>query len=103
MRASAWQGLQGCSGSRRGDRSGDRDTGRCGPGRGACSCAIATELPARREAELHEAARLLGIGHVTVLDYIDKHLAEAPVDKIRRELVSAIRRHRPQIVVDFRS
>jgi LmbE family N-acetylglucosaminyl deacetylase len=59
------------------------------------------DLPARREAELHEAARLLGIGHVTVLDYLDKHLAEAPADKIRRELVSAIRRHRPHIVVSF--
>ena len=36
------------------------------------------DLPARREAELREAARILGIGHVTVLDYLDKHLAEAP-------------------------
>ena len=59
------------------------------------------ELPARREAELREAARILGIGHVTVLDYLDKHLADAPPDKIRRELVGAIRRHRPQIVVTF--
>jgi N-acetylglucosamine malate deacetylase 2 len=59
------------------------------------------ELPARREAELRDAAKILGIGHVTVLDYFDKHLAEAPPDKIRRELVSAIRRHRPQIVVTF--
>jgi LmbE family N-acetylglucosaminyl deacetylase len=59
------------------------------------------ELPARREAELHEAANILGIGHVTVLDYFDKHLAEAPSDKIRRELVSAIRRHRPQVVITF--
>jgi LmbE family N-acetylglucosaminyl deacetylase len=59
------------------------------------------ELPARREAELRDAASILGIGHVTVLDYLDKHLAEAPSDKIRRELVSAIRRHRPQVVVTF--
>ena len=58
------------------------------------------ELPARREAELREAAAILGIGHVTLLDYVDKHLAEAPPDKIRRELVrgdppssSAGRRH----------
>jgi len=60
-----------------------------------------SELPARREAELHEAARVLGIQHVTLLDYLDKHLADAPSDKIRRELVVAIRRHRPQIVVTF--
>ncbi len=59
------------------------------------------ELPARREAELREAAAILGIGHVTLLDYIDKHLAEAPPDKIRRELVQAIRHHRPQVVVTF--
>jgi LmbE family N-acetylglucosaminyl deacetylase len=59
------------------------------------------ELPARREAELRDAAQILGIGHVTVLDYLDKRLAEAPPDKIRRELVHAIRRHRPEVVVTF--
>ena len=59
------------------------------------------DLPARREAELHEAARILGIGHVTVLDYFDKHLAEAPSGEIRRALVEVIRRHRPQVVITF--
>ena len=59
------------------------------------------ELPARREVELHEAARILGIRHVTVLDYLDKHLADAPRDEIRKELVGAIRRYRPQVVVTF--
>ncbi|MSO57225.1 MAG: PIG-L family deacetylase [Acidobacteria bacterium] len=59
------------------------------------------DLPARREAELREAASLLGIGHVRLLDYLDKHLAEAPPDKIRGELVEEIRRHRPQVVVTF--
>jgi LmbE family N-acetylglucosaminyl deacetylase len=59
------------------------------------------ELPARREAELREAARILGISHVTVLNYLDKHLAEAPSDAIRRELVRAIREHRPHVVVTF--
>jgi len=59
------------------------------------------ELPARREAELREAARILGIGDVTVLNYLDKHLADAPSDTIRRELVQAIRSHRPHVVVTF--
>lgn len=59
------------------------------------------DLPARREAELREAASILGIGEVTLLDYLDKHLAEAPTAKIRGELVHAIRRHRPQVVVTF--
>jgi LmbE family N-acetylglucosaminyl deacetylase len=58
-------------------------------------------LPALREAELREAAAIIGISHVTVLDYLDKHLAEAPSDKIRRELVTAIRRHRPHVVITF--
>ena len=59
------------------------------------------ELPARREAELREAARSLGIGHVTLLDYRDRHLADAPPAEIRRELIGQIRRHRPQVVVTF--
>lgn len=59
------------------------------------------DLPARREAELREAARILGIGHVSVLDYADKHLAEAPSYTIRRQLVEAIRLHRPQVIVTF--
>jgi LmbE family N-acetylglucosaminyl deacetylase len=59
------------------------------------------DLPAVREAELREAARIAGIAHVIVLDYRDKHLAAAPPDKIRRELVEAIRSHRPQVVVTF--
>ena len=58
-------------------------------------------LPARREAELREAAAIIGILEVTVLDYADQHLAEAPSDNIRRELVRAIRRHRPHIVITF--
>jgi N-acetylglucosamine malate deacetylase 2 len=59
------------------------------------------DLPARREAELHAAARILGIGHVTVLNYMDKHLGDAPPDVIRRELVEAIRRQRPHVVLTF--
>src|SRR5688572_18508838 len=59
------------------------------------------ELPARRETELRAAAALLGIGHVYLLDYLDKHLSDAPPDKIRSELIAVIRRHRPEIAVTF--
>jgi N-acetylglucosamine malate deacetylase 2 len=59
------------------------------------------DLPATREAELRAAAAILGIGHVYLLDYVDKHLADAPPDKIRRELIEVIRWHRPQIAVTF--
>ena len=59
------------------------------------------ELPAVREAELRDAASILGISHVYVLEYLDKHLAEAPPDTIRRQLMKEIRRHRPHVVVTF--
>lgn len=59
------------------------------------------ELPARRETELRDAARILGIDYVRVLDYRDQHLAAAPPAQIRAELVGEIRRHRPQVVVTF--
>ena len=59
------------------------------------------ELPLCREAELHAAAEILGISSVYLLDYHDKHLGEAPVDRIRQELVELIRRHRPHLVITF--
>ncbi len=58
-------------------------------------------LPALREAELRQAADVLGISPVHILDYQDKHLADAPVDRIRAELVSHIRHHRPHVVITF--
>ena len=59
------------------------------------------ELPTRREAELRRAASILGIDAVHVLDYLDKHLADAPTDRIREELVGLIRLHRPHVVITF--
>src|SRR5579864_1940194 len=59
------------------------------------------ELPARREAELREAAGLLGIPDVYVLGYQDRHLAEAPHRELREQLVGIIRRHRPHVVVTY--
>ena len=58
-------------------------------------------LPALREAELREAADILGISEVHLLDYQDTRLAEAPIDQIRCELVALIRRHRPHVVITF--
>ena len=58
-------------------------------------------LPARREAELRQAADILGISEVYVLDYRDKHLMDAPMARIREELVARIRLHRPHVVVTF--
>ena len=59
------------------------------------------ELPRVREAELLDAARVLGIQTVEMLPYEDQKLWSAPVDEIRRSLVAAIRRHRPEIVITF--
>ena len=59
------------------------------------------ELPAVREAELREAAGILGIADVSLLDYRDKHLAEAPAAGIREVLVRRIREHRPHVVISF--
>ena len=59
------------------------------------------ELPACREAELRRAAEILGIAPVHVLDYHDKHVADAPVDRVRAELVGLIRLHRPHLVITF--
>src|SRR5438105_3415667 len=52
------------------------------------------ELPALREAELREAAALLGIGDIHLLGYHDQHLADTPPGIIRKQLVEIIRRHR---------
>ena len=58
-------------------------------------------LPAFREAELRQAAGLLGMSEVHLLDYRDKQLTDAPVDRIRTELVSHVRRHQPHVVITF--
>jgi N-acetylglucosamine malate deacetylase 2 len=59
------------------------------------------ELPAVRERELREAARILGIRHIEFLGHRDRELASAPVDHVREQLVRLIRRYRPQVIVTF--
>lgn len=59
------------------------------------------QLPAVRERELRDACDILGIDLVGLLGYEDRHLAEAPPDRIREQLVRAIRRERPDIVITF--
>ena len=59
------------------------------------------ELPAVREAELSEAARILKFDSLEILSYRDKELPNAPPDEIRRTLVGIVRRERPSIVVTF--
>jgi LmbE family N-acetylglucosaminyl deacetylase len=73
------------------------DKGKCGEPP-LCS---PEELPARREAELREAAYVLDISEIHLLGYKDKELASAPPDEMRRKLVGIVRAERPAIVFTF--
>ena len=59
------------------------------------------DLPACRERELREAARIIGFDELHILDYRDRELAEAPSDDIRHSLVSIMRRVRPSVIATF--
>lgn len=59
------------------------------------------ELPRVREAELREAARVLGIQELEFLPIEDQQLARAPMDQLRRATVRMLRRLRPEVVFTF--
>ena len=59
------------------------------------------ELPRVREAEMRDAMRILGVSETYFLPYEDQKLVEAPIEDIRRQLVEAIRKERPQVVITF--
>jgi LmbE family N-acetylglucosaminyl deacetylase len=59
------------------------------------------DLARAREAELREAARIIGITHVHLLDYRDRELSNAPPADIRRQLVTIVRQCRPDVVLTF--
>ena len=63
-------------------------------------CSI-EELPAVREAELREAARIVGIQELEFLPIEDQQLARAPMDRVRRAAVGMLRRLRPEVVFTF--
>jgi N-acetylglucosamine malate deacetylase 2 len=47
------------------------------------------DLARVREAEVRDAAQILGIRHLEILSYQDRMLASAPPDEIRRAMVAA--------------
>jgi LmbE family N-acetylglucosaminyl deacetylase len=66
------------------------------------------ELPGVRERELREAARLLGVSSVELLDYRDSGmdgdaeaatLVGAPLDAVTEQVAACIERFRPDVVV----
>jgi N-acetylglucosamine malate deacetylase 2 len=64
-------------------------------------CCTPEELPVVRERELRDATNAIGGAHIDFLPYLDKRLGEAPIEEIRTQLVTAIRRIRPDIVMTF--
>jgi LmbE family N-acetylglucosaminyl deacetylase len=54
-----------------------------------------------REQELMEAAKVLGLREVCLLDYVDGHLDDANPVEVIAQLVEHIRRVRPHVVVTF--
>ena len=60
-----------------------------------------TALGAIREAELHAAARVLGIRQVDFLDYIDGDLDQADPGQAIGKIVGHLRRVRPHVVITF--
>lgn len=59
------------------------------------------ELPKVRERELLEAARILGIHQVDILDYIDKQVDTVPLQELVGKITAAINRYQPQVVITF--
>ncbi|MEW5982163.1 MAG: PIG-L deacetylase family protein [Acidobacteriota bacterium] len=59
------------------------------------------ELGRVRQAELVEAARIIGVSMLRVFGYPDRGLVSASVDLIRAQLVEAVRALRPQVVITF--
>jgi len=59
------------------------------------------ELGRIREQELRAAAAALGIHDLSLLDYEDQHLDRAPHAEAVAQIVSHLRRARPQVVLTF--
>jgi LmbE family N-acetylglucosaminyl deacetylase len=60
-----------------------------------------TALGQIREQELRDAASVLGIREVVLLDYHDGELEKADQSELLRQLVEHVRRIRPDVVVTF--
>jgi N-acetylglucosamine malate deacetylase 2 len=59
------------------------------------------DLAGARERELHEAARVLGLAEVVILQHPDGDLRWAHVPQFHAEIVSAVERYRPDGVITF--
>jgi LmbE family N-acetylglucosaminyl deacetylase len=59
------------------------------------------DLGRARERELREAAAILGVAEVIVMDHPDGELRWDHVPELHEEIVAAIRRYRPEAVITF--
>lgn len=59
------------------------------------------EVARIRTKELEDAAAILGLRRVTFLNYIDGELDQADPDEAIAQIVSEVRRVRPQVVITF--
>jgi len=59
------------------------------------------DLGRARERELREAAAILGVAEVIVMDHPDGDLRWDHVPELHEEIVAAIRRYRPEAVITF--
>jgi len=58
-------------------------------------------LPQVRERELRDAARIIGVAELAMLDYQDQQLANAPPAEMAAHIAGLIRHHRPEVVMTF--
>ncbi len=68
---------------------------------GAPPRCAADDLGRTRQAELVDAAKVIGVSTLRVLGYPDRGLQHAPGETIRLQLVEVIRATRPQVVITF--
>jgi LmbE family N-acetylglucosaminyl deacetylase len=71
------------------------------PEPGAPPLATRETLGRVREGELRAACAVLGLDLVALLDYEDRHLADADPAEVRAALVGHLRRERPRVVGTF--
>ncbi|MCL4377903.1 MAG: PIG-L family deacetylase [Actinobacteria bacterium] len=60
-----------------------------------------SELGKIREEELRCACRVLGIQPPIFLGYADKHLRDAPFDKITSEIIDVVEKYKPQVILTY--
>lgn len=59
------------------------------------------ELGRLRERDLRDAAAIIGFAHLDILNYEDGTLEGVPTEELEEQILDAIRRYHPQVVITF--